>query len=173
MDNLKAIVEGIVFVSESPVGLKKLKGILKDVEGKEIIKALDDLVEEYDKRNGALCLVEVAGGFQFRTKDNFSPWIRKLTDIKPVAISQAAMETLAVVAYKQPVMKAEIEKVRGVDVSGTLKGLLKRNLIRMIGRKDVPGRPIIYGTTKKFLEVFSLKDLSELPTLRELKELGE
>lgn len=83
------------------------------------------------------------------------------------------METLAVVAYKQPVMKSEIEKVRGVDVSGSLKGLLEKNLVRIVGRKDIPGRPIIYGTTKKFLEVFNLRDLSELPTLRELKELGD
>ena len=90
-----------------------------------------------------------------------------------MALSQAALETLAVVAYRQPIIKSEIERIRGVDVSGTLKGLLEKNLVRIVGRKDVPGRPIIYGTGKKFLEVFGLKDLSELPTLKEIEELED
>ena len=88
-------------------------------------------------------------------------------------LTPAAMETLAVVAYRQPVVKSEIDKIRGVDVSGSLRGLLEKKFVRIMGRKDVPGKPIIYGTTKKFLEVFNLKDLSELPTLRELKDLQE
>ena len=173
MENLKAIVEVIVFISETPVSVKKIREIMEGVEEREIIKALNDLMKEYDDRDGGLSLEEVAGGYQFRTKDNMGQWIKKIKGIKPLTISPAAMETLAVVAYRQPVVKAEIEKVRGVDVSGTLKGLLEKNLVRMVGRKNVPGKPIIYGTTKKFLEVFNLKDLSELPTLRELKELGE
>jgi segregation and condensation protein B len=100
-------------------------------------------------------------------------WIRKLRGVKPPGLTQAALETLAVVAYRQPVTRQEIEKVRGVDVSGPLRGLLEKKLVRMLGRKNVPGKPIIYGTTKRFLEVFSLNDLSELPTLREFQELQE
>lgn len=102
-----------------------------------------------------------------------SVWIKRLKGGKPVVVSQAAMETLAIVAYRQPIVKADIERMRGVDVSGPLRGLLDKKLVRMVGRKDVPGKPILYGTTRKFLEVFNLKDLSELPTLRELRELQE
>jgi len=100
-------------------------------------------------------------------------WVHKLKNQKVAALSPAAMETLAVVAYRQPVMRSEIEKVRGVDISGTLRGLLEKNLVRIVGRKDVPGRPMIYGTTRKFLETFGLKTLSDLPTLREFRELEE
>lgn len=173
MDNLKAIIEGIVFLSETPISVKKLREIIVDAEEQEILKVLHQLKQEYDERQSGLYVAEVAGGYQLRTRDTLGPWIKKFRGIKPVTLSQAAMETLAVVAYRQPIMKAEIEKIRGVDVSGTLKGLLEKNLVRVVGRKDVPGRPIIYGTTNKFLEVFNLRDLSELPTLRELKELGD
>jgi segregation and condensation protein B len=173
MNDLKAIVEGIVFLAESPVTVEKLRDIIVDAEEQEILKVLHELRREYDERQSGLYVAEVAGGYQLRTRDAIGPWIKKFRGTKPVTLSQAAMETLAVVAYRQPIMKAEIEKIRGVDVSGTLKGLLEKNLVRVVGRKDVPGRPIIYGTTKKFLEVFNLRDLSELPTLRELKELGD
>ena len=100
-----------------------------------------------------------------------APWIRKLKAARPAMLSPAALETVAVVAYRQPLVKSEIDRIRGVDVSGALKGLLEKKLVRIVGRKDVPGKPIIYGTTKRFLEVFNLKDLSELPTLRDLKDL--
>jgi segregation and condensation protein B len=98
-------------------------------------------------------------------------WIKRSKGAKPALLSPAALETLALVAYRQPIVKMEIDAVRGVDAGGVLKGLLERNLIRIVGRKDVPGKPILYGTTKKFLEVFNLNNLTELPTLRELKEL--
>jgi segregation and condensation protein B len=171
MDDLKAIIESLVFVSETPISAKKLGEILNTVEVNEIAQVLDDLMRDYEERKSGLRLAEVAGGYQFRTRDDLGPWVKKLKGMKPALLSRAALETLAVIAYRQPVMKSEIEKVRGVDVSGTLKGLLEKNLVRIVGRKDVPGRPIIYGTTRKFLEVFNLKDLSELPTLRELREL--
>ena len=102
-----------------------------------------------------------------------APWIRKLRAGRPAVLSPAAMETLAVVAYRQPLVKAEVDRIRGVDAGGTLKGLLDKKLVRIVGRKDVPGKPIIYGTTRKFLELFNLKDLTDLPTLRELKDLQE
>jgi segregation and condensation protein B len=144
--------------------------IIGETEKEEIACAVSKLIREYDERGGGIALVEVAGGYQFRTNERYAPWIRQLKAIKPRVLSQAALETIAVIAYRQPVMKSEIERVRGVDVSGILKGLMEKNLVKIVGRKDVPGKPIIYGTTKKFLEVFGLKDLSELPTLQELEE---
>ena len=171
MDNLKVIIEALVFVSDTPVTVAVIEGILGDVSKKEISSALDDLVREYEERDGGIFLKEIAGGYQFRTGEPLAPWVLKLKGQKPMDLSPAAMETLAVVAYRQPVMKSEIERVRGVDVSGILWGLLEKNLVRIMGRKNVPGRPIIYGTTRKFLEIFGLKALSDLPTLREFKEL--
>lgn len=173
MESLKPIVEAIIFASEAPISLQKLGEILDGIERKEIATTVYDLMSDYDERRSGLRIVEVAGGYQFRTRDDLASWIRKVKGLRPVSLSRAALETLAVIAYRQPIIKAEIEKVRGVDVSGTLRGLLEKNLVRIVGRKDVPGRPIIYGTTRKFLEVFNLNDLSELPTLHELKELGD
>ncbi len=173
MDNVKAIIEGLIFVSGSPLTVKRIADIIDGVGEGEIRDALQSLVKDYEDRRSGIRIVEVAGGYQMRTPEEVTQWIKKFIGLKPVALSRAALETLAVIAYRQPIMKSEIEKVRGVDVSGTLKGLLEKSLVRIVGRKDVPGRPIIYGTTKKFLEVFNLRDLSELPTLRELKELGE
>ncbi len=169
MDNLKAVVEALIFVSEIPLSLNKMMEIIGDAEKEEITGIISDLVRDYNERDGGIFLIEVAGGYQFRTKEICAPWIRQLKATRPKALSQAALETIAVIAYRQPVMKSEIEKVRGVDVSGILKGLMEKNLVRIVGRKDVPGRPIIYGTTKKFLEVFGLKDLSDLPTFKELE----
>ncbi|NPV03567.1 MAG: SMC-Scp complex subunit ScpB [Syntrophaceae bacterium] len=173
MDDMRSVVEALVFASDSPVSVDRLKDVLGDVDRKAIVEILQDIETEYRQRRGGLCLMEVAGGYQFRTKAEFSPWIRKLRGIRPVALSPAAMETLSVVAYRQPVTRQEIEKIRGVDVSGSLKGLLEKKLVRIVGRKNVPGKPIMYGTTKRFLEVFDLKDLSELPTLREITEMEE
>lgn len=173
MEDSKAIIEAIIFTSEGPVQVDKIKEVLPDVEKDEISRLLKELMEEYEKRGGGFLLLEVAGGFQFRTRTDFSYWINKFLKGRPAILSRAAMETLAVTAYKQPVLKAEIDRFRGVDSGSSLKGLLERKLVRIMGRKDVPGRPIMYGTTKKFLEVFNLKDLSELPTLKELKDLHE
>ncbi|MEA3559685.1 MAG: SMC-Scp complex subunit ScpB [Candidatus Thermoplasmatota archaeon] len=173
MDNLKAVIEALIFVSDTPITSSGIEGVLEDVKGKEISSAIDDLIREYEERNGGIFLREVAGGYQFRTGEAVASWVQKLRGEKPAALSPAAMETLAVVAYRQPVMRSEIEKVRGVDISGTLRGLLEKNLVRIVGRKDVPGRPMIYGTTRKFLETFGLKTLSDLPTLKEFRELGE
>jgi segregation and condensation protein B len=173
MEDSKAIIEAIIFTSESPVQIDKIKEVLPDVEKEEISRLLKELMDEYEKRGGGFLLLEVAGGFQFRTRVDFSYWINKFLKGRPAILSRAAMEALAVIAYKQPVLKSEIDRFRGVDSGSSLKGLLERKLVRIMGRKDVPGRPIMYGTTKKFLEVFNLKDLSELPTLKELKDLHE
>ena len=173
MEEYRAIIEAMIFVSGTPVTIKRMREVLEGVSDDTIRTAIDELKRGYEERKGGLRLVEVAGGFQFRTDETLAPWLKKFAGVKSLALSQAAMETLAVVAYRQPIMKSEIDRIRGVDVSTSLRGLLERNLIRIVGRKDVPGRPILYGTSTHFLEVFSLRDLTELPTLEELKELGE
>jgi len=172
MEKVKAIIEALIFASDAPLALEKISAILSEVEKTEIKEVLDNLVLEYNERQGGIYLQEVAGGFQFRTNSELSQWVKKLKITKPHSISPAAMETLAIIAYKQPIVKSEIEGIRGVDAGAPLKGLLEKKLIRIVGRKDVPGKPIIYGTTKKFLEVFNLKNLLDLPNLREFKELN-
>ena len=173
MENLKAVIEALILASEAPLALEKICVITEGVEKAEVKQNIEQLVTEYNERQSGIYLTEVAGGFQFRTRPELSLWVKKVKGTKPASLSRAALETLAIVAYRQPIVKAEIESIRGVDVSAPLKGLLEKKLIRIVGRKDVPGKPIIYGTTKKFLEIFNLKDLSELPNLRELKELNE
>jgi segregation and condensation protein B len=173
MEDLRSIVEALIFASEVPLGADKIMDIVGMADREEIVGVLQSIERDFADRNGGFYLLEVAGGYQFRTRADMALWIRKLRGVKPPGLSQAALETLAVVAYRQPVTRQEIEKVRGVDVSGPLRGLLEKKLVRMLGRKNVPGKPIIYGTTKRFLEVFSLNDLSELPTLREFQELQE
>jgi segregation and condensation protein B len=173
MEEKVAVIEALLFASETPLTAERMAEILPDTDKKEIVPHLERLMREYDARGGGICLQEVAGGFQFRTRTDLAPWIRKLKAGRPAMLSPAAMETLAVVAYRQPLVKSEIDRIRGVDASGALKGLLEKKIVRIVGRKDVPGKPIIYGTTRKFLEVFNLRDLSELPTLRELKDLQE
>lgn len=171
MEEKMAIIEAILFASETPLTAERVAEIMPDAEKREIAALLERLVREYESRRGGFCLREIAGGYQFRTRQDLAPWIRKLKAARPSMLSPAALETLAVIAYRQPLVKSEIDRIRGVDASGALKGLLEKKLVRIVGRKDVPGKPIIYGTTKKFLEVFNLRDLSELPTLRELKDL--
>jgi segregation and condensation protein B len=173
MEDLRAIIETLLFASDVPIGVDRIRDVLGDVERAEIAGIIADLQREHEERKGGFQLCEVASGWQFRSRPDLAPWIKKMRGLKPSMLSPAALETLAVIAYRQPVVKADIDRVRGVDVSGALKGLLEKKLVRMLGRKDVPGKPIMYGTSKKFLEVFNLKDLSELPTLRELKELQE
>lgn len=173
MEDKVAILEALVFASETPLTPERVMEILPEADRAGVVSTLRELVREYEQRGGGVILREVAGGFQFHTRPDLSSWIRKLRTNRAALMSPAALETLAVVAYRQPLVKAEIDRIRGVDASGAMKGLLEKKLVRIVGRKDVPGKPIIYGTTKKFLEVFNLRDLSELPTLRELKDLQE
>jgi segregation and condensation protein B len=172
-DELKAVVESLIFVSESPLSIDEMKKILEGEDKSRLKQVLDELTAEYGQMNRSFSLQEVAGGYQFRTRPEFSPWIKRLNRIQPSRLSQPAMETLAIIAYKQPILRSELERIRGVDVGGVLNTLLLRKLIKILGRKNAPGRPLVYGTTREFLEAFSLKDISELPTLREFKELEE
>jgi segregation and condensation protein B len=171
---LKQALESLLFVHPHPLTVKQFAQILNDEsEPKEIRVCLEELVSEYKEMNRGFYLEEVAGGYQFRTKPQFAEWNRRLRKIRPIKLSQAAMETLAIVAYRQPTVRADVELVRGVDSGWVLNTLLEKGLIRILGRKEVPGRPLIYGTTRKFLEVFGLRDLNALPTLKELESLKE
>lgn len=172
MENLKQIIESLIFVSETPLSADRLKAILEDVDRRDILLALAELRGEYEDRQGGFVLREVAGGFQFRTHPDCSEWIKKLLKPSPTRLSRAALETLAIIAYKQPIIRADIEHIRGVDSGGVLRLLLERKLIRVLGRKDIPGRPMIYGTTKEFLELFNLKNLGDLPSPKEISSLG-
>src|SRR2546425_12115500 len=140
----------------------------------ELMSALRALQADYSAEGRGLQLVEVAGGFQIATRPDCAPWIKRLERAKEGArLSRSAMEPLAIVAYKQPVVRGEIEQIGGVDSAAVLKTLLERRLIRIVGRKDSPGRPILYGTTRQFLQAFGLKDLADLPALRDITELKE
>ena len=171
---LKAIVESLLFVSAEPVPMERLMVALGTVAKSELRHALQSLREDFDREGRGVQLVELAGGFQMVTRAEYAPWIKRLAKAKASPkLSRSGMESLAIIAYKQPIVRAEIEQIRGVEVSGVLRTLLERKLIRMVGRKEMPGRPIMYGTTKLFLQQFGLSDLSQLPPLREFKELGE
>ena len=173
MENISAIIEALILASEAPLGLDKIYSVLEGTDKALIRESLDNLIADYERREGGITIGEVAGGYQFRTRPEVSGWVKKLKSTKPPTLSAAALETLAIVAYRQPVIKSEIEAVRGVDSGAALKSLLEKKLVRIVGRKDVPGRPIIYGTTRKFLEVFNLRELTDLPSMRELREITE
>jgi segregation and condensation protein B len=168
----KAVIESLIFVSESPLSLDQIKEVLGEVSKKEIQRLLSELQEDCERAQRGVSLVEVAEGFQFRTRPQHAEWIKKLKKTKPLGLSRPALETLAIVAYKQPIVRSDVEKIRGVDSGGVLRTLLERKLIRILGKKDVPGKPLVYGTSKQFLEMFGLKDLSSLPTLKDLEGLG-
>jgi len=169
---LKAVLEALIFVSETPLTLDRMKEVLGGVSKRDLQRLLAEMMEEDRKGSRGIDLVEVAEGFQFRTLPEHAEWIRRLKKTKSTALSQPAMETLAIIAYRQPVVRMDIEKIRGVDSGGVLRTLLEKKLIKIIGKKDVPGKPLVYGTSKKFLEVFGLKDLADLPTLKDLESLG-
>ncbi|MBW1714498.1 MAG: SMC-Scp complex subunit ScpB [Deltaproteobacteria bacterium] len=168
----KLIVEALLFSSDRPLSAKEIQAWIPDSTLADIKTALTQLVEDYAHLERSFSLKEVAGGYQFRTHPMFAPFILRMLKTSPTRLSKAALETLAIVAYKQPILRQEIERLRGVDVGGILRSLMEKGLIRIVGRKNLPGRPLIYGTTKKFLEVFGLKDLNALPKLKEIKELA-
>jgi len=171
MEDIKNIIESFLFVAEEPLTIDRIKSILKQAEINEIQNALVELSEEYEARKGGFILREVAGGYQIRTRPEYREWIKRLIQPKALRLSKAALETLAIIAYKQPIIRNDIEHIRGVDCGGILRMLLERKLTRILGRKEIPGRPLIYATTKQFLEVFDLKNLKDLPTLEEIEAL--
>ncbi|VAX26707.1 Segregation and condensation protein B [hydrothermal vent metagenome] len=163
----RALLESILFISGTPVNLKDLQKITEFSTG-EISFLINELMAEYRNRKGGILLVEVAEGYQMVSNPDYSYWVKKIKATTPQKLSIAALETLSIVAYRQPITKAELEQLRGVNSDGVIKSLLERRFIRIVGKKEVPGRPLIYGTSREFLQHFGLKDLSELPTMRDL-----
>lgn len=163
-----AVVEALVFASPEPLTLKVLSRLLSDEPSEDVARALDVLKAKYES-GGGLHLVEVAGGFQITTRPEVSEWVRRLFHDRTVQkLSQQALESLAVIAYRQPITAAEVGEIRGVNTSGVLSTLLERHLIKIVGRKNVVGRPFLYGTTKEFLTRFGLRDLSDLPQIEDM-----
>lgn len=167
-----AILEALLFVSEAPLPLHHIEEALETSSKSEVIRLLDSLQEKCREDDRGVFLVEVAGGYRLVTKSELAPWVQRLRGTKPAKLSKAALETLGIIAYKQPITKPEIEAIRGVAVDGVLKTLVERDLIRILGRKPEVGRPILYGTSRTFLQYFGFKDLSELPTLKEIEALA-
>ena len=173
MKDLENIVESLLFVADEPLTIDRLKKVLDFTGTSEIQQVLNNLKDYYENRKGGFYLSEVAGGYQFRTRHEYMEWLKRLIQPHPLRLSKPALETLATIAYKQPVMRSDIEHIRGVDCGGILRMLMKRKLVRVLGRKEIPGRPLIYATTKQFLEIFELKDLKDLPTPQEIQELQD
>ncbi|MFH1378637.1 MAG: SMC-Scp complex subunit ScpB [bacterium] len=171
---IKNILEALFFITDRPMKLQKIKEILNEHDIDGLSGIIEEIRQDYKNRNGALQLNEIAGGFQLATRPEYGEWVRKLyKDRITYRLTKSSLETLSIIAYKQPVTRSEIEEIRGVDVSGMLEKLLERKLIRICGRKEVIGRPILYGTTPDFLKFFGLKDLSEIPNLDELAAEAE
>ena len=170
---IKTVIEGLLFVADEPLSLERLAQAFDDeIPLDRLARQVDELINEYEELGRAFVLRPVAGGFQFRTRPELSSYALRLKKKSPARLSRAALETLAIIAYRQPVLRVEIEKIRGVDAGGMVKALLEKELIRVVGRKDLPGRPIAYGTTKKFLETFDLPSLESLPTIEEIESLN-
>lgn len=168
---LKAIIEALVFASPEPITKKTLVRLLEPEPPEAIAEALEALRTEYD-RPGGLQFVEVAGGFQIVTRPELHEWVRRLFHEQTTKkLSVSALETLAVIAYKQPITVPEVTEIRGVNAAGVIGTLMERKLIKIVGRKQVVGRPFLYGTTREFLERFGLNDLSDLPKVEDMSDL--
>ena len=165
--NIKHIIEGLLFVSDEPVTMDKFKQVLGARTKPQVVRDfIAELKEEYDEASRGFMIIEVANGFQMATRAEYAHWLTKLYKGKKERfLSKSSLETLSIVSYRQPITRAEIEAIRGVNVDGVIKTLLDRNLIKIVGKKEVPGRPMLYGTTKRFLEYFGLKALEDLPGL--------
>ena len=167
--DIKPILESIFFISDSPIRLETLVEILSESNSEEILEGIGRIKAEYEEGSKGVELVEIAGGYQFRTKPRWAEWINRLKKAKAIKLSRSALETLAIIAYRQPIIRPAIEEIRGVDSGWVLRTLLEKDLVKMMGRKDLPGRPMIYGTTRTFLELFGLNTLADLPALKEVQ----
>lgn len=171
-DQLKSAIEALLFIGGAPLTLDRLKGIFEDASKDRIEAQLQALRAEYEARGAGVMVTEVANGWQIATCAEQATWVRKFKTVKVTTrLSRPALETLAIIAYKQPITRPEIEAIRGVNIGGIARNLMERRLVKIVGKKDVPGKPMLYGTTVEFLQYFGLKDLSSLPTLREFQEL--
>jgi len=169
----KGIIEALLFASEKAISLEEICQVLEADDKNTLKELIEELKGEYESQARGFRLIKVAGGFQVCTHPDFAPWLAKLFRSRRISrFSKPALETLAIVAYRQPVSRTEVESIRGVNVEGVLRTLLEKGMVRIRGRKDSPGRPLIYGTTSQFLEYFGLNSLSELPQLGELVPPG-
>ena len=166
--DIKPILENLLFVSDTPIRLETLIEILPEFGQEIILKGIQQIQTDCREASRGVELVEVAGGYQYRTKPQWAEWVNRLKKVKALKLSQSALETLAIIAYRQPVIRPEIEQIRGVDSGWVVRTLMEKGLVKMMGRKDLPGRPMIYGTTKAFLELFGLNALTDLPNLKEV-----
>jgi segregation and condensation protein B len=174
LDDIKATFEALLFVSHDPLTMEKLASVIEGVPKATLKTTLQTLQAEYEQLGRGLQITEVAGGFVMVTRPEQSVAIKRLSKAKTSSkLSRSALESLAIIGYKQPITRGEIEKIRGVETSGVLRTLLDQKLIRIVGRQEIPGRPILYGTGKQFLQRFGLRDLRDLPPLKEFKELGD
>ena len=167
----RRILEALLLSSSEPVTAARLGRVVPDTSAREVREDIEALNESYAAEGRGFRIEDVSGGHQLRTLPELARFVQQLEPVPPLRMSRASLETLAIIAYKQPVTRAEIEHVRGVDAGPMLRGLLERRLARIAGHREVPGRPILYATTPRFLEVFGLAGLSDLPTLREIEEL--
>jgi segregation and condensation protein B len=171
--HLKSVLESLLFISDVPLTIDRLCAILEEYERRDVQQAVDLIREEYGGEGRGIYLAEVAGGYQIRSRPENADFIRRMVRGKTFKFSRSSLETLAMIAYRQPITRTEVEYLRGVDSGGVLKTLLEKKMIRILGKKDVPGKPLIYGTTREFLEVFNLPDLASLPTLKDIHELAD
>lgn len=173
-NELKHMVEAIIFASTEPIPPDKiLECIQREGIGKTDIKdAVDELNKEFIEQKRSIRIVKIAGGYQFATHPQFDKWVSRLFAQKAEKkLSQSGLEVLAIVAYRQPITRSEIEKIRGVNADWTIRSLMEKNLITVVGREEAPGKPLLFGTTKGFLEHFGLFDIGELPKLKEIEDL--
>ncbi len=173
-ERAKRIIEALLFASAKPLTPNEIRRVLKGFTAKDIENIVAELGAEYVRDGRSFEVVSIANGYEIATKKEFAPWIFKVElQKKAKQVTQSALETLAILAYKQPITRAEIEELRGVDASGVVNTLMERGFIKIVGKKEVPGRPFMYGTTEKFLEHFGLKSLEEMPNIQEIKNIVE
>ena len=169
----RRIVEAVILASPEPIAPSRIAAVLPRCNPSQVRGLVDELNAEYVDTRRGFEIWEVAGGYQLRSLPEFAPYLKQIQTTRPLRLSPAALETLAVVAYRQPVTRAEIEHIRGVDAGAVLRSLLDRHLLRIAGHREVPGRPIVYATSRRFLEVFGLAKLGDLPTLRAIEALPD
>ena len=171
-NHIKGIIEAVLFTSEKPVVLEQIKEVVEGVDTRDIREIINILRNEYAERKSGISIVEIAGGYQMLTNSDYAMYIKKFYHSRhKEKLSKPALETLAIIAYKQPVTRLDIELIRGVNSDGVMVHLLDKGLVKIVGRKDVPGRPYMYGTSKEFLEYFGLKSLEDLPKLEDFSSL--
>jgi len=173
-DNRKGVIEALLLASEKPLALEKIRGVLDNLPSQEVLGIVEELRKEYEENKRGIRIIEIAGGFQMTTASDFAPFLKRLfKDRNTEKLSKPSLETLAIIAYKQPLTRGEIELLRNVNVDGVMKNLLDKNLIRICGRKKAPGNPYVYGTTRQFMEHFGLKSLQDLPKMEDFSSLAQ